>query len=424
MTASHRPPLHEDPAIPSSNGSFCVSLSVSLWDWLKLIGTPVLVTGGIASLTYIANILIFRFLPPADAGLYAILLAASQTIALVAGLGQPSLLTRLYITAPLHHYDWLRDLVSTLGLLAPIILVSTFIVRHIYRLSFVYSVILSLLALGSLTAAFGSKIFHSQRHYTIGSLLLRLQNGLAILAIPLLPLFPASARLTFALVAQTLVVGVGVVIEFVLLLKMVPRGSAQIHLQERLQGLAFLAINFSAMFPTDGLLAVSGALITREHFASFAALFALFRPFLLVYNILNQVFLTELARRQAINYWRLIAGLWAGAGVLCVGSLIVLKPLAFLIYADQYTNSIFLIYWLALAMGLYMIEVLPRSNVIARCSTKVVNRFIGAQVLATLVGSGLSIYLIDIHGTLGIAQGMIVLFGLRSLVSYGFFAAI
>jgi O-antigen/teichoic acid export membrane protein len=117
-----------------------------------------------------------------------------------------------------------------------------------------------------------------------------------------------------------------------------------------------------------------------------------------------------------------MAGLWAGVGILCGGGLIVLKPLAVLIYADQYTDHIFLMYWLVLAMGLYMIEVLPRSNIIARGSTKVVNRFIGAQVLATLVGSGLSIYLITTYGTLGIAQGMIVLFGLRSLISYGFFA--
>lgn len=394
----------------------------SLAEWLRLIGSTTIATAAIAGLSLMANILIFRFLPPSSAGLFALLAAISQSAALLIGCGQPSLITRLYSLEPIGSFDWWGDLVTSLGLALPLVAAVVLAGSYFYSLEAGYALLLGAFTGGSLALMHLSKILNTQRRYVAGSILLRLPNSLLLVGAILAPLLRVEHRLAAILTAQLLTIVLSIGLALIIMMKKLPLGRRRITLKDRLQGLMFVVSNTAASAPFDGMIVAAGLFLDRELIAVFAALFALLRPALLLYNILNQVFLTELARGPKAQYAHLMLWILASAAVFSLGSAIVVPTIASWVYDRQYDRYAYLIPLMATSVGLYLIEVLPRSIVFARARLTVLNRFVLVHALVALVGIGVGIVLIIRQGLTGLAQAAALVVLLRVAVSYSFFA--
>jgi O-antigen/teichoic acid export membrane protein len=390
--------------------------------WVGLTLTPFAITAFAGVLSLIGTALLLRSLPVDQAGLLALLLALVESFSLIGSLGQPSMITRLYSASDRGHFDWPRDLAATLGFALIPLGVALAIASIVYDLELVHIVYLAANSLLLIALSSGCFMLNGYGHYKWASTLLRLPN--ALLLIP--GLFTVTSVLSARLPVVLGVYSVGLVLTLVallaFLLRSLPKGQNRITVQQRFEGLVFLASTGIAFLPDQGLVAIAGAFLQPERLAIYAAIAVLLRPFNVASYILSSIMTPELVRRQRRSYRRLVLGLWAVALSSAVVGAVLGPPVAHWVYSGRYDAGLGLMPILALAGGLQIAAVLPKSDLGGRAPMALLRRLVfvllaGLSVLT--VGGFLLIARLNI---LGIAITGAALNTLRNAVSYLFWA--
>lgn len=389
----------------------------SLRGWVQLASGPAAATVIMTAVALAANVLIFRVVPPAQAGQFALLVAISQILSVLAGLGQPTLIRRNYARQPLGHFDWRQDLQKTFYLVTPLAFGASGLVAYLYQFDVNYWLIILTATLGYVGINTCSQILASQRHYISSNVILRLPNTLLLLIGALISFVGEADRLPYLLAGYLCLIGLTVFISLWLLARKVTRGPLYISWSERKQGLAFVISNLSYQWPEEGLLSLAGLFVSTSQIAAMSALALFLRPFGTMYDVLNHILLTELARRENTRHKQMWWALATLTVTMVVGA-IALTPLAsHWLYAGRYDAFHYLVPLLAAGSALQLIEVLPRSHVIARSSNQAVNRFIALGTLNIAVGTAVTLIFILKWEVAGLALGIILVYSVRVLIS-------
>lgn len=392
----------------------------SLWRWSQFAAGPTGAAALLSLTTLAANVIIFRLMPEVEAGYFALLTALAQTLALLTGLGQGNLTRRLYTLHALGHFDWPRDLGVTILLVGPLAGAASLIANRLYTLSlnatlFVFTVTLALITVTSLSQMLGS-----QRQYLAGSIVLRLPYNLLFLALLPFPLLPADRRLTYVaaslLACYAFTIGCGLFS----LYRGAGWGAARITLRDRAQGAAFVISGLAYQLPEEGLFSLAGTLLAAPELAAVAALTLLLRPFGLLFDSLNQILLTELARRPRLRYWQMLAALAGLTLAASLGALALAPATAHLLYNGRYDSFQYLTPLLVAGSALQLAEVLGRAHINARATRRRLNLFILTHTGIALAGAALTLGLISQWGVIGLAAGTAIIYAVRNLASYSF----
>jgi hypothetical protein len=371
-----------------------------------------------------ATALILRALSRAEAGRFALLVELLYALGLLGSLGQAMLQARLYQHASPGHFDWLADLRATIGLTLPVVVLAVFAIAIPYGLT--SSEIAFLCAGSELYVLINcvSAILAQQQRYVWSSALLRLPNGLLIIPVAMMLINRSWLGLQFALASFLFLLALTVAFSVWLLADQRERGRARITFKQRLPGLIFLVGVLGIVATQRGMITVAGAIVPPERVASLAALLVLLRVFDLIGEPSGRVFSTEMARDpRAINRG-LLAAPWLIAGILSLGLLALLPPLARHFYAGRYDAALPLLPWLVVAGALRFVEIVPRGAIFYLASTRSLNGFAIVQSVVAVVGLAIMVQWTqsyDLHGTVW-AGAMIA--AVRVAVSYFFFARI
>jgi O-antigen/teichoic acid export membrane protein len=392
--------------------------------WARLLASPL----GAAALTSIAalagNALLYRNLPDADAGAFALLTSLIQTVLVIGGLGQSTLTQRVYSRNEPGAFRWRADLTSQLALTLPVTLALTLLVAWLYKLPFEQAAFVLAGGLAWTIIGTMATMLASHRHYALASTLPRLPNGLLLIPALLITLAPALQTLPVAAVGLTLAAGASLGVGWWGLVRLRATGWQRISLQQRGYGLVFLASQMTSLVPDYLLLAAAAFFAPPEDLALYAALALLFRPTQLLQNVLAQVMVTELARGERPRLRRLLT-LFAGATALLIGGGILLAgPVTHFAYAGRYTPSLLLIAGISIASGLDVLETLPRSYLVGRGSRRALGWFGVSQVLIALAGMAFGLALVAARGIEGAAIGAALIFVARNLASFAGFAMV
>lgn len=394
------------------------NLMQRLWRWAKFASGPTGATALLSVTTLGANVLIFRLLPQAAAGQFALLTALAQTLALLTGLGQSNLIRRMYSLQPLGHFNWPRDFLQTALLILPLTILASLICNYLYSFSLRASAFLFFNTLTLILVTTLSQMLGSQRQYIVGSVLLRLPYNLLFLALLPFAFVPAASQLAYlaiALLACNLItIGLGA---FALWRTTRP-GSVAITTHDRVQGVAFMVSGLAYQLPEEGLFSLAGILLAAPELAAVAAFTLFLRPFGMLFDSLNQILLTELARRPRFQYWTMFAAL-AGLTVCAgLGTVLLVPFAAHLLYNGRYDSYQYLVPLLVLSAALQLFEVLGRAFINARAPLRRVNLFIAIHTVLALVGAAITLLLVKNLGVIGLALGTVTIYIVRNLVSY------
>jgi O-antigen/teichoic acid export membrane protein len=390
----------------------------TLQKWLLFAGKPAGVTIILSVTTLAANVLIFRLLTPAQAGQFSLLVAIAQTLAIVAGLGQSTVLRRFYSHSLPGHYDWFADLFQTLALTLPVILAGSFVVYYLYALDLWQAAFVCIVSLGINTIALLGHIYSSQQHYVWGSVLVRLPFNILLAGMLPMLVLPQSSRFIYLTVTFSIILGAVLLFGLIAALRKMPRGSARLTQNERRWGASFLISGLTYQLPEEGLFSIAGLLVSPAQLAAVAAFTLLLRPFGLLYDTLNQLLITELGRRPQ-TWLRPMAlalfGLAIGTGiVVMLAAPIVSDGL----YGGQFNSYLFLVPFLVTGAALQLAEVLGRTYITVMANHRTLFRFVTMNVLIAVLGTGLAIALIVRTGIIGLALGIIAIYLCRNLVTY------
>jgi len=386
--------------------------------WVKLLSGPTVVTGGLMVVALAAQTVLYRILPTADAGRLALVLSLVQTIALVGGLGQQTLVARTYSRKPVGTYDWRRDCLTTLGLTFPSLLVAAAAAAAINRLDLRLSIfVLAASWLLLVTGLIGS-VLSSHQHYVWSAVLARLPGALLILTAGLSFFVAPGSRYPVAL-ASLLVFGMADgVLALWLVGRLASRGSERIRPRQRLLGLLLLVSVLTVLLPDDGLISLAGGIVPPASIAGYASVLLLFGVFKLLFAVLILVLVTELARTSRPNYRSLTAVIWAGAMTLGLLSWAVVPPAVHVLYAGRYDWAATLVPWFALGGILQLTESLPLSHMVGRADERALNKFIFRQILVVASGVGLFYALVPALGIRGIAITATAVYVGRNILAY------
>lgn len=389
-----------------------------LWRWARFASGPTGATALLSVTTLAANVLIFRLLPPEQAGRFALLTALAQTLALLTGLGQGNLIRRMYSLKPLGYFNWPRDLLQTSMLVAPLVGLATLICYFIYTLSplaasFVLFVTLTLILVNNLSQMLGS-----QRHYIAGSVLLRLPYNLLFLALLPFAYIPTASQLAYLALALIACNGITVGIGLFTLWQKTQPGLVSITTRDRIQGLAFMVSGLAYQLPEEGLFSLAGTLLPTPELAPVAAFTLFLRPFGMLFDSLNQILLTELARRPRFQFWTMWAALMGLTVCVGLGAAFLVPVAAHILYNSRYDSTQYLIPLLTLSASLQLCEVLGRAFINARAPLRRVNFFITVHTVLALGGAAFTLLLVKNLGVIGLALGAVTIYILRNLVSY------
>ena len=254
-----------------------------------------------------ATALILRVLPRAEAGRFALLVELLYALGVLGSLGQATLQARLYQQAAPGHFDWWRDLRSTIAITFPAILLAVLAIAIPYSLtSFEIVFICAGSELFVLINCL-SAVLAQQQRYAWSSALLRLPNGLLIVPVGLMMIHRSWLNLHFILLCFLFLLFLTVLLSVWLLGRRLERGRAAITLKQRLPGFTFLIAIVAIIATQRGMITVAGAILTPERIAALAALIVLLRVFDLVWRTGWSRFLHGNGARSARHYSR-IAG--------------------------------------------------------------------------------------------------------------------
>lgn len=399
-------------------------ISAQALRWARLLASPL----GAAALTSMAalvgNGLLYRTLPDADAGAFALLTSLIQTVLVVGGLGQSTLTQRVYSRGEPSAFRWRADLASQLALTAPVTLALTLILVWLYKLpwdqaAFVLAGGLAWTIIGTMAA-----ILASNRHYGLASALPRLPNGLLLVPALIITLVPALRVLPVAAVGLTLAAAASLAIGWRGLVRLRAVGTSHISLQQRGYGLVFLASQMTSLVPDYLLLAAAAFFAPPEDLALYAALALLFRPTQLLQNVLAQVLVTELARSDRPRLQRLLLVFASATALLIGGGILLAGPVTQLAYGGRYAPSLLLIAGISIASSLDVLETLPRSYLVGRGSRLILGWFGVSQVIIAIIGMAAGLALVAQWGIEGAAVGAALIFVARNLASFMGFAVV
>ena len=396
---------HHTEAVDRSDDRLINTLFQGGKRWTVLIGGPASATIAATFGTLLSTVILLRLLPGAEAGHFVLILAVLETLVMIASLGQNNVITRRYSMQPVGSHDWPRDMGASLIIATPVILIGTFISSRLYDLPTAYWVFLLIALILRIPLHAMAYMLTAKRHYTWGNLLLRLPNSLLILPALVLLVVPPLAGLNLVLLWLLASLVFVDLLGLALLVHHFPRGRLTISLRQRADGLILLASTGTQNLPNNGLVALAGAIMLPAQLATFAAMAVLMRPFRLVSKILVMVLTPELIRDYRPSYTRMLIGLWGLAVLAGTLTVIVGPALASWAYGGRYDDGEMLIPFLALAGSLRLAGALPRSHLLGRAETAVLNRYVLAKVLAFLVAVTLGVGLTIQFGIVGLAAG-------------------
>jgi hypothetical protein len=371
-----------------------------------------------------ATALILRALPRAGAGRFALLVELLYALGVLGTLGQATLQARLYQQAPAGHFDWWKDLRSTVALTFPALALAVVLLAIPYGLTSFECVFLvtgsELFVLISCLSA----VLAQQQQYAWSSALVRLPNGLLIFPIGLMLLRRNWLDLHFILVAFLVLLFFVLVLSLALLNRRLKRGRARLTFKQRLPGLTFLIALVAIIATQRGMITVAGAILTPERVAALAALIVLLRVFDLVGEPTGRVFSTEMARNPGAITRSMLVMPWFIAAILSVLLLVALPPIARHFYAGRYDAALPLLPWLVAAGALRLVELVPRGFAFYLASTRALNVFAAVQSAIAIAGIILMVKWtqnFDLRGTVWAGAIIAVI---RVAISYAFFAAV
>jgi O-antigen/teichoic acid export membrane protein len=390
----------------------------TFWRWAQFASGPTLISVFQSVLTLTGSIVVFRILLPSQVGQYALFLAIIQTLALLAGLGQHTLVRRLYALAPLGHFNWPKDLLQSIALFLPATGLACLILQPIYQFSIGVTLFILITTAGLITNTHLSHILSSQRHYRASTLFLRLPNNLVFASLLAIPWIADSDRLTYVCLSYLVCTVFTAGLAWLSLRWLARPGPVQISLTQRRQGVAFVVSGLAYQFPEEGLFSLAGLFLKADVLAAVGALVVFTRPFGVLYDALNQILLTELARRANFKYQQMTLALWALSGGLALGLILVVPTVSHVLYNGRYDFYNYLVPFLIGGYALQLAEVLARSHVNARASTLVLNRFIFIHTIIVIIGAVATIGMMIRFGALGFALGIVALYLVRTFASY------
>ena len=390
-------------------------------DWIIVFGRATGAAVVTTLFTLVANVVILRILPVADAGRYALLISLAPMLALLGGFGQAALLKRRYSLRPPGDFNWSRDLAGSLLFSAPGLLLSVLAAVLVYRLSPGSVVFVSLAVPLLLFSQATAGVLDSHRLYVWAGVLVRLPNSLMVIPAVAVLLLPGLADLSFFLAAQIAVIGVSVALGLLLLVKRVPRGPAVISPRERAEGFSLGVMAGTNPLLNRGIIAVAGAVVPPGPLAALAAIATLVRPVHLIHNLALGILTVEVARDRKLRQGRV--GLMLGVGaVLLVITLSAWMPLLTrAAYGGRYQGFVGLGLPLVLIGGLLLIEILPRAYMKGRAATSQLKRFALWQVGIALCGVVMILASSKSAGVVGATWAGVAIAVLRNLVAYLFY---
>jgi hypothetical protein len=387
----------------------------------RLIFAPISMGGVVTALTLAANLIIFRLLQPSEAGYYTLLVAAYNTIAFVAALGQPGLLHRYYAQSEVGTYHWPFDLLTSMVISAPILVLGAVAATVLYRLTFWQGMLLLYLSLMTVILQLMARLLAAHRQFVWSTILIRLPNSLMIIAAGVMFLIPNVAGSSSLLNALALFLSLTVLLGLILLSRSAKPGILRVPYRERCHGFSFMIGQSIGVLPDHGVRAIAGALIAPELLAGFAALVLMLRPFELIRDVIGQMLFTELPKRPDFNYrqWNII--IIVVASTLGIVALIAMPVLAHWVYGGRYDAYLHLIPWFSLAGVLTLSDMLARSYLGSVAPMPVFNQY---TLVSLIITSGCLVagsVLIGSAGALGAALTIALMYIGRTITSYTFF---
>jgi hypothetical protein len=389
------------------------------WHWLSLLGRVVGVTALAAAVTFVANTLLLNRLPVLAAGQYALLQSLVATLVAVGGLGQPALLLRLYGRAP-GRYQWPTDFRRSLVWAGPLLALAIMAAWGYYELPLSHGLFLAGAAPLLLGSHLLSAIFAARRRHVWSNLLLRLPSSLMIAPALAIILVAPRQRLPAALVGYLVSLALVVAVSYLALSWGGKDGGERLGWRQRMQGLWLLASQASTIALDQGLLVIAGAMLPTERVAVQAAIVTLLSPLQLVWSVLTNILLGELAQRRTIRYGPMIAGVTALAISLVLAAAAI-GPLALrLLFAGRYELGEGLVAAYAFIYLFKLAETFPRTHITSRASAKALSVYVSLQLFLALAGMAGTVILARRLGLAGVIAGGLALSGARATLSYLF----
>ncbi len=371
-------------------------------------------------LSLAASAVILRTLPVADAGRFALIASLVQVIAVVGAVGQPGLMMRLYSHQGAGHFNWLRDVWGALRFSLPLLALGVVGCALGYGLSFPHGLVLAGGTVLLTVSHSAAHILNSQRHYTWSAMLLRLPMGLMVLPALVVVIAPETARLNLMLGALVASVGVTVLAALGRLHACVARGATAIDWRVRWHGVGFGALAITHLLPDQGLVIIAGAAVAPEELAAYAALSVLVRPIVLVRSVLQPLLAVEIVRRPQLRGGRVAVGVWAGTITLTGVAIIAGPAAASFVYGGRYDELSGLVVPLAVASGLLLGEVLPRSYVVGRAAQARLNQYVLVQLAIAGLGAAVAVMAAVTYGVTGVAWAGVGIAGFRVTAAYAY----
>jgi len=393
----------------------------SLSFWMRLVRGPIFVTSLTSVFTFLGTVLLFRQLGEHEAGILTLMLAMIQFGVMLGGLGQPTLIQRLYSYSMGDEFDWMRDLVITNFIAFPLTLLLAFFARMVYGLTLKYSLLVFFLSILQLSILTESRMLNAVRNYSWASVLMRVPNSLLIIPGLLLSLFEIDQKLDLTLTLYTVVTLFISIFGLFILNRVRFRGHRIVSLSERRSGFVFLFTQSSYSLPEQGVVALGGGLLDPIRLATYGAVAPLLKPFDMLTDVLRNVLTTELIHLQLQQLRRLVAGLWTTGLIASLFTIAAGPILIDWLYSGRYTAGKALIPWLAVAGLFRLLEVFPRSHIIGQSVQRTLRRFVLWQSIsaALLLSGGLA--LIQKNSVIGIAWTMAAIQLIRFLISELFY---
>lgn len=408
--------------IRTQGGGSSVNAIVDVRRWSRLLGPPALVTAGLSLITLGATALLFRQLPAADAGRLALLLAFVEILSLFGLLGQNVVITRRYSKLDLQGFSWKDDLRTITLMAVPIVLLGVLVASVIYDLdlaALVYIGYASAVLVPTLALIW---MINAHGHYVWSSLLLRLPNTLLAVPALLILIAPSVINLDAVLGLHSIAIFSVPLLSLWIARASIKSGPVHITSTERKQGLYFLASQVSLLTSFQGVIAIAGALLSPGRLAVFAAVAILFRTFKLATNILSMVIPPEIIREEQPSYPRLFVGTVIIASVGGVLTLLLGPKIIHSLYGGKYDDGTFLIFWMALAGALLVLDVLPRSYILGKLEWTKLRPFILVQITVMVTVLLAGIWLVVRLELLGVALATTLTLLIRNILAYGYIA--
>ena len=373
------------------------------------------------SATFLALIVLYRRLDLNDAGTLTLVLATVQVVMMVAGLGQPTLILRLYSRTSVGEFNWPRDLAISIILSFPLILLICMAASLLYEIRGLHIVLIFIAAASQLAILAQSQMLNASKRYAWGNALLRLPNSLLILPALALLLLNIKSEIDTVLILYSALTACAFLIGLILLYLYIPRGRHEIAWKDRMNGVIFLFTQSSYSLPEQGIVAIAGGLLPPPLLAIYGAMAVILKPIDLLSSVLRSILTSELIREHDKNRSTLFLGLWL-TGLLTMGLTVLFGAgVMNVIYASRYAEGTILIPWLGLAGLFRLVEILPRSYIIGISGQADLRRFVLWQVLVAIIVLAIGGWMVSNKGVVAIALTMVLIQACRFFVSSRFY---